>query len=304
MRRVIGSSFGKMPTTSALRLTFLVEALGWAGAVQRRAGLAGERHVREHIRLAVVHERAELGPPASELVGDVAPGLARGGAVRLIERLADGGGDNGVLAAGGMSECVPHPVNAAALPRRIENPGHGGLEAGVRVRDDGFQTIQPAGLQPSEKLGPECFGLRWADAQTDDPAPAVVCHRHGDYGGDRDDASVLPDLQLRRVEPEIRPSPRQRAVQELANPVIDILAELGDSALGDAAQPHGLHQLVHTARGYAADPGFLDDRDQRLFRRAARLEKAGKYDPCRNLGTRRFRVPSRVSSARSRQPLQ
>ncbi len=30
--------------------------------------------------------------------------------------------------------------------------------------------------------------------------------------------------------------------------------------------------------------------------------KPGKYDPCRSFGTRRFSVPSRVSSARSRYP--
>ena len=46
--------------------------------MQFGAVLGGERHVGEHVVLAVVHQSGELGPARSQLVGDVPPGLMRG----------------------------------------------------------------------------------------------------------------------------------------------------------------------------------------------------------------------------------
>src|SRR5690606_22086858 len=68
----------------------------------------------------------------------------------------------------------------------------------------------------------------------------------------------------------------ERPVQELADPLIDVLAQLRHRALRDAAEAHRLHQFVDPAGGHAADPRFLNDGYQRLFRRLARLEEAGE----------------------------
>ena len=43
--------------------------------------------------------------------------------------------------------------------------------------------------------------------------------------------------------------------------------------LRDAGKPHRLHQLLDPAGRDAADPGFLDHRDQRLLARPARLQE-------------------------------
>ena len=58
-------------------------------------------HVRQHVGLAVVDERAELEPLGPELVGDVPECLAGAGAIGLDERLAQGGRHHGLLAPPG-----------------------------------------------------------------------------------------------------------------------------------------------------------------------------------------------------------
>ena len=107
-------------------------------------------------------------------------------------------------------------------------------------------------------------------------APPVGVDRHGDYRCHADDAPALAHLEVRGVEPHIGPLAGERPVEELADPLVDILAQLRDRALGDAREPHGLHQFVHPARGDPADPRLLNDRHERLFRSPAWLEEAGK----------------------------
>ena len=53
------------------------------GRVQLGAVLRGKGDVGEHVRLGVVHAGAQLGPACAQLVGDVPPGLDRGGVVGL-----------------------------------------------------------------------------------------------------------------------------------------------------------------------------------------------------------------------------
>ena len=91
-----------------------------------------------------------------------------------------------------------------------------------------------------------------------------------------DDPPALADLEVGRVEPDIGPVAGQRPVQELADPLVDVLAQLRDRALRDAAQPHGLGQIVDAAGRDAADPRLLDHGDQRLLRGLAGLEEAGE----------------------------
>ena len=55
--------------------------------------------------------------------------------------------------------------------------------------------------------------------------------RHSDYRGDRDDASTLALLEVGGIEPQIRPFAGERAVEEGANPIVDILAQLADHAM-------------------------------------------------------------------------
>src|SRR5690348_2133335 len=57
------------------------------------------------------------------------------------------------------------------------------------------------------------------------------------------------------------------------HPLINLFAQLGDLRLADAGQSHRLHQIVDPPGRYAADPGLLDHRDQRLLRALARFQK-------------------------------
>lgn len=110
-------------------------------------------------------------------------------AVRLFKGLTDRSGHDRVLALRDMGERVAHPMDAAALPRCLEDPGDGGLEAGVGIADDQLHPIEPASLQAAQEVHPEGFCLRRPDAQPDDfPAPLGV-GGNGDYGGHADDPS-------------------------------------------------------------------------------------------------------------------
>ena len=91
--------------------------------------------------------------------------------------------------------------------------------------------------QVFEEVGPEHFGFRRTDVQADDLAPAIGRNRHGDYRCDRDDAATVAHLQVGGVEPQIPPFALDWPLQEGVDPLVDVLAELGDRALADAAQP-------------------------------------------------------------------
>lgn len=53
---------------------------------------------------AGIHEDSQLGPAGAELLGDLAPSFAGMGAVGLVKRLPDRGGDDRVLAARDMRQ--------------------------------------------------------------------------------------------------------------------------------------------------------------------------------------------------------
>ena len=143
---------------------------------------------------------------------------------------------------------------------------------------------QAANAQGSKELGPECLGLGRADTEADDLTASLGVGGHGDYCGDWYDPSALAHLQIGGVEPEIGPFAGERAVQELADTFVDVLAQLRHRALRNAAQPHGLHQLIDATGRDTTDPRLLDDGHQRLFRGLARFEKAREVTALTQLG--------------------
>lgn len=162
----------------------------------------------------------------------------------------------------------------AGWPLILKHAGDGGLQAGMGVGNDELHAVEAARLQPAQKLGPEGLRLGGAGSKPDDLPPPVGVDRDGDYGGDGDDPPALTNLQVGGIQPDIGPFTGQRTVQELADALVNVLAEFGHRALGDAAEPHGLNQFVHAPGRDAADPRLLDHRDQRLLRRAAGFEEA------------------------------
>ena len=87
---------------------------------------------------------------------------------------------------------------------------------------------------------------------------------------------VTADLHVGRVQPDIGPIAFERPVEESLHPLVDLLAQPGDLALGDAGSAHGLDQIVDRAGRDAMDVGFLDHGGQRLLGHAPRLEEAWK----------------------------
>ena len=107
-------------------------------------------------------------------------------------------------------------------------------------------------------------------------------------------------LQVGRIQPQIGPVAFERTFQEGLHALVDFLAQFRDPALRDAGKPHRLRDFVDPARRHPADPGLLDDGDQRLFRRLARLQERREVAAGPSFGILRLSEPSRVSSVRSR----
>ena len=141
------------------------------------------------------------------------------------------------------------------------------------VGDDQLHAFQAAPDQGFEKARPERFGLRRTDLEADDLTSAVGVDGHGDYGRHRHDPPAFPLLEIGGVEPEIGPITLQRAFQEGADPLVDLLAELGNLRLRDAREAHRLHQVIDPPSRDTADPGLLDHGDQRLLGHSPRLQK-------------------------------
>src|SRR5437016_13519537 len=80
-----------------------------------------------------------------------------------------------------MSQRVAHEVNATALPRGVQNPGDGGLQPFMSVRDDELDAAQTPPGELAQEVSPEGLGLRGADRQAQHLAPAVA------VDADRDD---------------------------------------------------------------------------------------------------------------------
>ncbi len=113
------------------------------------------------------------------------------------------------------------PLDQSLDASTLEDASNGGLEAGVRVADDEPDPVQAAGLQGAQELGPEGLRFGWTNAQSDDLTAPFGVGGHGDHGCDRHDPPALSLLEVCGIEPEIGPLAGQRAVQELADPLVD-----------------------------------------------------------------------------------
>ena len=130
-------------------------------------------------------------------------------------------------------------MHAASLPGGAEDPGRGGLQTLVVVGDQQLHATQPAPGQRAQELGPEGLGLRRADRHAQDLAAALVVDGHSHGHRDRDDAPGLAHLHIGCVEPQIGPVALQRSIEEAVDLIVDLAAQPGDLALGDARHPHG-----------------------------------------------------------------
>ena len=145
---------------------------------------------------------------------------------------------------------------------------------------------------------PEGFGLGVADRHAEHLAPSLVVDRHRHGHRDRDDAPDLAHLDIGGVEPQIGPLALQRPVEEALDLVVDLAAQPRDLALGDAAHPHRLHQVVDRAVRHPLDVGLLDHRRQRLLGHPPGLQEAREVAPLPQLrDPQRYRAGARLPAA-------
>jgi hypothetical protein len=152
----------------------------------------------------------------------------------------------------------------------------------------------------AQERGPDGLGFRGADIHAEHLAPAVGVDPDRDDDGDRHDAAVLAHFDVGGIDPQVEPVAFDRAVEEGLHLLVDLFAQAAHVALGDAARPHRLDQVVDRARRAAVHVGLLHHGGERLLGHAARLQEAGEVAVLGTLGMRSSTVPARVSQSRSR----
>lgn len=110
IRRVMAFSFGKMPTTSVLRLISPLTRSNGIGGVQ--LGPVGRRddYVGEDIYFDLIHQFGQFARLGTQLVGDLAPLGMGGGGGFLGKGGADEGGDDAVPHKRGLTPFIPNPL--------------------------------------------------------------------------------------------------------------------------------------------------------------------------------------------------
>jgi hypothetical protein len=257
-------------------LDLLVQALQRIRGMDLRPVFLGEALVGQDVLLGAAHQVRELGMARFERVDQLGPVLLRCGERVLIEGGSERRYDDRAVLLADAGERVAHEVDAAALDGRSEHLGRGGLQPFVVVRDDQAGAAQAAIGEGAQELVPEDLGFTRLDGDAQNLASTVQIDRNGHYGGDADDPTDAANLDIRGIEPEVRPFPFERAVQERIDPFVDLAAKPRDLALRYPGHAHRLDQIVHGSCRETLDISLLNDRRHGLFRRPAGLKELGE----------------------------
>src|SRR5690606_3049961 len=108
--------------------------------------------------------------------------------------------------------------------------------------------------------------------------------------------------QIGRVNPEVGPFAFDGPVEKSLHLLVDLLAQPGDLALGNARHAHGLNEVVNRAGRNALDVSLLNDSRQSLLHHPARLQEARKVAAGAELRNAKFycsgpRLPVSVAVA-------
>ena len=101
----------------------------------------------------------------------------------------------------------------------------------MRIRDHQLDPAQTTPGERAQKVRPERLGLRGADRHAQHLAPTVTVNRDRDNHCHRDDATVGADLDVGRIEPEIRPVPFKWSVEKSVDLVVDLDTQAAHLAL-------------------------------------------------------------------------
>src|SRR3954467_14650326 len=250
-----------------------VEALKRIRRSDLRPVLGRERVEGQDVGLGVLEQRSDLRQPAFQLADGVTQTPARLLTVWRGEDLADDRAERVVVVAAHVAAEIAEEVHRAALPRRPEDLGEGGLQAGMRVADRQLDADQAARDERAQELAPEALGLRLADVQADDLAAAGLVDGVRDHDALALNAAAVADLLDLGVDAQIGVAALQRALAEGLHLLVEQPRDPADLRARDA-QPQRLDELIDAPRRDAAHIRLLDDRDERLLAALARLQKA------------------------------
>ena len=118
---------------------------------------------------------------------------------------------------------------------------------------------RPRATSDREELAPERLGLRLADVEADDLAPAGLVDGVRDHDALARNAAAVADLLDLGVDEQIRVAALQRPLAERLDLLVEQPGDPADLALGDP-QPEALDELIDPPRRDAADIRLLDDR--------------------------------------------
>ena len=132
---------------------------------------------------------------------------------------------HGALAFADVGHGITHEMHTAALPGRIEDLGYSCFQAFVGVGDDQLHAPQATSHEAAQEVCPERLGLRWPNPHAQDFAATVSVHGHGDYYGDRDDASGLPHFDVGGIDPEVGPVTFKWPIKKRMNAFINLACQ-------------------------------------------------------------------------------
>ena len=142
-----------------------------------------------------------------------------------------------MLVLAGVAAQVAQEVHGAALPRRAEHLRQRRLQAGVRVADGQLHADQAARDEAAQELAPERLGLRLADVQADDLAPAGLVHGVRDHDALALHAAAVADLLDLRVDEQIRVAALQRPLAERLDLLVEQPGDPADLAACEIRSP-------------------------------------------------------------------
>jgi hypothetical protein len=96
-------------------------------------------------------------------------------------------------------------------------------------------------------------------------------HRVGDHQRLRDDSTVVSDLDVLGVQPEVGVGALQRPLTERRHPLVQATADRRDPILRHPGDPELLDEPVDLPGRNAIDVGLHHDRHDRLLRRPSGL---------------------------------
>ncbi len=179
-----------------------------------------------------------------------------------------------------LSEEVLDEVGAAALPGAAgKDGGDGRLQTGMGIGDRELDAVQAAGDQRAQEAEPGRAVLAREDLHAEDLPVSGLVDAGGHDDGDVHGPSALAALHFEGIEPEVGVGGFQGPLAESLHGLIEFTGDLGDARLGDPRQPEGLHQALHPAGRDAEDVRLGDNREERPFRPAPRLQ-----EPLREVG--------------------